>query len=1038
MLRDLGWWKLRGADRMTSVSTLPLGLRQVLESGDCVLFLGAGVGKHLKKPDGTPAPDGETLAKELSARFNIVPESTDLSKAAQLVEFRKSRADLEGFLKKRLSDLEPDDVFRWLTTFRWKAIFTTNYDRSILRAYELNPDAPQTPVPMSVTSDLEYTDPRTEVPVFYLHGTLFGPNPSHVVITQDDYARFQTKRRMLWERLKTEFATSTLLYIGYSGRDPNWRLVLDEIAQEFYPTTIPQSYRTDPCPDPLDIELFQHRNVHTLQTDLDGFQVMVKAELGDFKPDPDLLKKYKEGVPNDLLAAFEKNPAALLRLLSSWVYVNAADFHAAPNTHQFLRGDLPTWSLVGGNIQFRRDIEEEVWNEVLEFATDPNAKSRGVAVIAPAGYGVSTLLMSIAAQIVKEKVGRVFMLRPSAQVLEGDVAFAAGLFLGSNIFFVVDQAREQATAIATSLSQLPKSNCLFIVGERKNEWRMARIRARLNEYEIAPLSDAEIDRLLDYLTKEGALNKLGELDREYQFAVVKEKHEKQLLVVLREATEGDNFDAIIEDEYRGIPDVADGNLAKDFYLLASCFYQHGLYLRDQFGAGILNTPLQDLYDQLSDSLEGIVTFIETDAARGEYAVRTRHRVIAEVVWKRCGEPNMKERILQSAMELLNLSYRLDKAIFDRFVRSDEVVETFRTFEAKTKFFETACKREPGNPYILQHYARMLRREKKLSLALSEIDNALKIDDSLRVLHHTRGAVLADLAIAAESQDIGRKWMLQSEREYKHCIELNARDSYGYHGLAELYLNWARTVANEDESSEYLTKCEEIISEGLRLVRERESLWLISADVQKFLGDDPARIKKLQKAISENPTSVIPRYLLGRTYREQGEPKKCIEVLEPVIKSKFSEFRSFVEYVRAMLDLGEQYSKCAAVLYQARLDGVTDPKYVGLLAGLFFMDYKFGEAEKTFAESIRQGFSFEEKTKIQFRPRDPDSKEPLTIVGRVVTVKPGYVFIQNDLYPDFISKTTRIGKTILQKGTRVRFEPTFSARGPFADHVRLEV
>jgi tetratricopeptide (TPR) repeat protein len=462
---------------------------------------------------------------------------------------------------------------------------------------------------------------------------------------------------------------------------------------------------------------------------------------------------------------------------------------------------------------------------------------------------------------------------------------------------------------------------------------------------------------------------------------------------MREATEGDNFDAIIEDEYRGIQDDSGGSLARDFYLLTSCFFQHGLYLRDQLGAGILGMALQDLYEQLRDSLEGIVLFIETDPARGEYAARTRHRVIAEVVWKRCGESNLKERFLQTAMELLNLSYRLDKSIFDRLVRTDEVVESFRTFEAKAKFFETACKREPDNPHVLQHFARMLRKEEKLSLALSQIDAALKMDESLRVLHHTRGTILADLAISADSEDVGRKWMLQSEHVYRHCIEMNARDSYGYSGLSQLYLDWAKKVKSEDESSDYLTKCEEAISLGLRMARERESLWVVSADVQKFLGNSPARIEKLQRAIAESVASVIPRYLLGRAYRDQRLPKKCIEVLDPVIKVKFNEVRSFVEYVRAMVELGEPYSKCAAVLSQAQLDGVTDPAFVGFLGGLLFMDHKLSEAQKIFAESAKQGFTFEEKTKTQFRPADPVSKEHVRLHGRVVSVKPGSVVSQ---------------------------------------------
>src|SRR5262249_44359854 len=158
-----------------------------------------------------------------------------------------------------LANLEPDSFFQWLTTFKWRAIFTTNYDRAIERAYELNPIPLQTAVSVSATSDLQYTDPRLQVPIFHLHGSLFGPNASHIVITQTDYARFKEKRQMLWNRLKTEFATSTLFYVGYSGRDPNWQLVLDELTQEFYPSGLPLSFRLDPSPDEIDTELLKNR-----------------------------------------------------------------------------------------------------------------------------------------------------------------------------------------------------------------------------------------------------------------------------------------------------------------------------------------------------------------------------------------------------------------------------------------------------------------------------------------------------------------------------------------------------------------------------------------------------------------------------------------------------------------------------------------------------------------------------------------------------------------------------------------------------------
>ena len=85
---------------------LPLGLRHALESGECVLFVGAGIGEHLLNQDGT-APDACLLAKELAEEFSIkVDDEYDLAKIAEVVELRKGRAKLIAFLRKRLADLD--------------------------------------------------------------------------------------------------------------------------------------------------------------------------------------------------------------------------------------------------------------------------------------------------------------------------------------------------------------------------------------------------------------------------------------------------------------------------------------------------------------------------------------------------------------------------------------------------------------------------------------------------------------------------------------------------------------------------------------------------------------------------------------------------------------------------------------------------------------------------------------------------------------------------------------------------------------------
>lgn len=1022
-----------------------MALRQALEKGDCVLFLGAGIGSHYTRPDGRPAPNGQELVADLIKQFKLKIDPTDLPRVSQLAEIRSSRPELDAFIKKSFANLEPDEHIKWLTTFRWRSIFTTNYDMGMERAYQLNDNPPQNPKSISVTADLRYTDTYVDVPIFHLHGTPFNPCPSPVVITQADYTRYQENRGMVWDRLKIDCATSTLLYIGYSGRDANWQLIIEEMAREFLPSQPPISYRIDPFADPIDIELHKEvRHVETLVMSLPEFHALAQQEIGDYRPAADTLNQYRNKIPQHLRDLYDKSPAAMLRLLESWNYVNAESVTLEPNTKDFLRGSNPNWSLIAQNHRFTRDIEDELWDWILEFATNPKAKSTAVAVTGPAGYGITTILMAIALRIVQSTQGPVFMLREGAEVNEGDVAYAATLFPDLPCYFVIDQAREHVGNIQTALAQQRKtpSNCLFILGERVNEWLSAKARFRAEEFDVVPLSDGEINRLLDFLAAEGALGELEELDRSFQFSIVKNKHEQQLLVAMREATagEGVGFDAIIENEYRGVDEGKPSSIARDLYLLVCCFYQHGMLIRDQLLESVLGMPLLTLHEEVGSSLEGLVDYAETDRVRGQYAARARHRIIAEIVWKKCGSRELKEDLLQKAMEKLNLTYRLDKAVFELFIRSDEIVDTFRTLDGKMKFFETGARRDPDNVFVLQHYARMLLREDKLTSALTQIDDAISKDrtKSIRSLHHTRGLILAEMARIEENGEVARKWLAHSEREFLHCIAAKESDEYGHSGLALLYLSWSRRAkVSTDEATEYLEKTEAVVSKGLRVVSERTSLLIISSDIQKDLGNEPARLNKLRQAVDSNSASAIGRYLLGRAYRNQGQPRKTIEVLEPIIKTDFKDVRAYVEYTRAMLAIGEPVKKCAATLSQCRLDGESDPAFIGLYGGLLFTDGNYGEAKKLWDAAKEHNFSFDERTKRQYAPRDPaDVTNRLRLAGVIQLVKPGYVLIQPDQGPVIISTTTLIGGTILQRAQKVTFEPTFSAKGAFAENLKM--
>ncbi|MGD0005029.1 MAG: SIR2 family protein [Anaerolineaceae bacterium] len=1015
---------------------IPLGLRTSLQSGNCVLFLGSGIGEHLHTPDGHQAPDGRALAKELAEEFSvdINNEEIDLSRVAGVVELRHGRPEMIAFLQKRLQDLTPDESLQWLFKLRWAAIYTTNYDRAIQRAYELISNPPQKPVTVAVTSELIRHDPRFEVPIFHLHGALFNTNSSQILITEDDYSRFRERRRMLFELLKFDFAASPFLYIGYANRDQNWRILITELLNEFNPSPIPQSFRIAPSTDPLEKELLIAKNVLTIDCSYQEFYETASSFISVAPMDSDRYRAFEKDVPSDLRTALEINPAATMRLLSSWTYVNQAPFHEKPNIQSFLRGNRPNWGLVGTRETFERDIEETIYEDLLDFYTSTSKKPHALLVLAPAGYGVSTLLMTLAARLVKESDSPVFMAKPGYPVLEGDIEYSTSLF-DSTPFLFIDNASDNVTAVHTMLHRLEDLGkpAMFVLGERLNEWRQGHGKLNVKEYQINQLSDPEIFRLIDLLEKHSELGVLTNLDKELQFNVIKQKHGKELLVALREATEGKSFDAIIEDEFRGIQ----SSLGRRLYLAVSCFHQHGAYARDTLLAQLLETPLMQLYDNTNLSTEGVIFYECINPNRESYAARTRHRTIATVLWERCASSEEKDELLSKSLSCLNLNYGIDKAAFDSFIRSDHSIDQLRTLESKIRFFEIACKKDPDSPYVRQHYARMLLREGKEELALSQIESAIKINPRVRVLYHTRGMIFMQMAHSVKSDDIARRRLAQSEESFRRGLALYLRDEYCYQGLAQLYIGWAKRAPSVEESTEYIRKAEEVIGEGLHQVQVRYGLWIESSNIQDYLGNQPSRLKQLEQALRDTPGSIITRYLLGKAYRREGKLQGSIEVLKPNILNHPDEFRSFVEYAIAIAILNRSYTEAIAILRLSTLYGFSDPRFIATLGGMLFMNGNFSEAADIFNESIKHEFNSEELNEIQFTPwvlTDPEQKISLT--GKVVTLKPGYALIEVEGYPRFLCPGSNFGGLLLNEGMRISFTPVFSAKGPLAINPHL--
>jgi len=97
-------------------------------------------------------------------------------------------------------------------------VWTTNYDVLLEQAFRQ----------ASFSVDVKATDdaisrsvPNHEIEIIKMHGSIDQSPHEDLVITGEDYEDFDTRRPATSERLRADLLTKSLLFLGYSYRDPN-------------------------------------------------------------------------------------------------------------------------------------------------------------------------------------------------------------------------------------------------------------------------------------------------------------------------------------------------------------------------------------------------------------------------------------------------------------------------------------------------------------------------------------------------------------------------------------------------------------------------------------------------------------------------------------------------------------------------------------------------------------------------------------------------------------------------------------------------
>lgn len=595
---------------------MPIGLQELVEEIEpvnTVLIFGAGASVP------SNAPSVAHLISRIASEFKIDPDGLTLSEISGLAERKRNRRDLITLIRSEFKEVRAKGSILNLPLYRWKSIFSTNYDELVESAY-LKANMPLTVY--SSNFDFSAASANDATKLLKIHGTIskdaVDGHMSRMILTDHDYDLTQEYREILYGRLAQDLTAGTrVVIIGQSLADPD----LKEVVQRAI--TINQKVNAGGrimlllySPDQNRASLFEARGLRVAFGGLDQFF----AALSKKAPD---LPNSTSGV--DLI---DLRPE--LRPVTT-IVAHETDVKQA-NVSAIFNGWPASYADIVKGFTFERTISSSVW----DFA---RADSTLCSVILGAsGVGKT----SAARQVMLKAQNSGFL----AWEHRGDFKLNADYWLtvaeqlgklSKQGILLIDDAHAQLFAINDLVDRLVAANLgtlkLLLVSTR-NHWgprvKTPNIYSKGKEFILSRLNNEEIDRLLTLVETVSEMRALveagfGGFSRYEQRRRLMDRCENDMFVCLKNIFATEKFDDIILREFASL-----NQTEQEIYRYVAAMEFAGVRVHRQLVIRLLGISATNIASTLA-ALADIVNEYSVNAREGIYGWRVRHNVIAGII-----------------------------------------------------------------------------------------------------------------------------------------------------------------------------------------------------------------------------------------------------------------------------------------------------------------------------------------------------------------------------------------------------------------------
>ncbi|MER8894198.1 SIR2 family protein [Mesorhizobium sp. M0676] len=978
-----------------------------------------------------------------------------MEEVATLAENEAGLAPLHRFVAEQFKGFSPSAGHKLLPLFRWKAIFTLNYDRLVEDSYTAQSKRLQNLIAFhrdQNSIEKELVSVPDALPYFKLHGSIdhLYESDAPLILTTSSYVDFESNRRRLFRRLEDLAVEYPIVFIGTRLGDPHIKAILAAV-EKGAGSSRPMYYFVSPGINQFDTALLAARRMSPVQASFGDFMARLEQDI------PKVSRILSAALPqsgSSIERHFRRNvpaPPALSAFLKDNVeHVREGMPTSTVSAELFYKGESQSWA----PIQQSFDIERTLYSTLVLRVLGLDKAEETINLITIRGVAGSgkTVLMRRVAHDLATKYDKLVLFAPPGAILRADPLIELHELTGLPVILVVDHAADQVPSLEPMLERLQAVGIpiIAILGDTHaafgNTLEPLSDRIRYG-HEVRNLDDMEIEALISKLDQNGSLGLLANEPPDVRKKAFTELADKQLLVALYEATQGRLLEDLLVVEYHRVLLTE----AQELYLLVCTLNRFRVPIRATLVHRIMGISFKDFEKRFLGPLQGMV-FTEMDPASRDYAYRARHPQIADIVFRRILDSQSKQVAQYKKMiEHMNTSYTSDNAALRKMLSFKNLRDVAGHIEDRRSILEAAERISGNDTFILQQQAitEINSNRGDLKAAADYLARAQVLRPNDKTIFHTRASLLTRKA--EQTKDVLSRRSLRSEaRAILKATRDGDSDPYVCSLLARVAIDEIQDrlkaiidLPNDGAKAEIARLTEDAqkaIAKGLSRAPDFEGLIKENYRLRRVLQIGDRGIGMLERTLDSQPGLEFVAATYARALASSDPEKAKAALRKGIAEKPHSKILHQALFELLLAEADDFRDELAAPLRRAYT-----PEDDNLLMHLHSARFHYVRGERAeYASALgrleKMKVQMPEKLKPRLPVKNAASSKGL-FAGTIVQLRVAYGFIETPGFLDriFLRSAGCADELVwekLREGSQVSYQLRFNGRGAVATEVRL--